>query len=329
MILFVSGINDQSRIGVTLDENGRPVYVMDGNCSVHGRLPLEEGIASAFTLFGKAVRQPGVEFRTQPSLIFNQIADADTHRGALERCIELCEQVNTTVLNHPRHVLQTTPDRVALALQGIPGLTVPRTLRFRPRSPNEVFSRAAAENLAFPFIVRVAGLYDGQRLVRVDSRDELAALHALPFDGRDFLLTEYVDYADEQGIYHRHRVVVVDGEPLLRHALRQRDWNAYGDGRDFLQTPENWEEDIAYFDQVSTEWLPRARPAMDEITRCLKLEYYCIDCHLRADGHLVLFEASPKLNVLHNIDENARYRVDAIIAQIHIMLTRYSGEKVI
>jgi hypothetical protein len=63
-------------------------------------------------------------------------------------------------------------------------------------------------------------------------------------------------------------------------------------------------------------------------TRCLQLEYCSIDCHLRGDGHLLLFEASPKLNVLHNIDQNARYRVHAVVKQIHSMLTRSSGEKV-
>jgi hypothetical protein len=329
MILFVSGINDQSRIGITLDDTGKPLYLMGGNCSVHQRLPLRQGVASAFTLFGKAVRQPIVELRPQPTLIFNQIADADTHTGALERCIELCEQVSTTVINHPRHVHKTTPDRLALALAGVPGLTLPRTLRFRPRSPDEVYSRATADRIAFPFHVRVAGLHDGPSLIRVGGFDDRAALHALPFDGRDFYLTEHIDYADERGVYSRERIAVIDGEPLLRYASREPDWNAYDDGQAFLQVPENWEEDVEHFDRVSREWLPQARPAIDEITRQLQLEYYGIDCHMRPDGHLVVFEAGPKLHLLSNEHENARYRVDAIVERMHAMLTRYSGEKVI
>ncbi|MCU0990836.1 MAG: hypothetical protein MUE63_15020 [Xanthomonadales bacterium] len=118
-ILFISGVNDRSLMGVDLDERGNLVHLMDGNCSVHHRLPLKQGVDLQMVLFGKGVKQRGIEFRTPPSLIFNQIADADTHRGALERCIELCDQVNTTVINHPRHVLQTGRERVAAALQGI------------------------------------------------------------------------------------------------------------------------------------------------------------------------------------------------------------------
>ncbi|MCH5373446.1 MAG: hypothetical protein JJ992_05685, partial [Planctomycetes bacterium] len=177
-ILFVSGVNDLSKIGVTLDEKGQIGYLIDGNCSVHERLPLREGVASSLLIFGKGVRQRGVEFKTPPSLIFNQIADPDTHRGALERCIELCEQVNTTVINHPRYVLQTSRDLVAEMLQGIAGVVMPRTQRFRPRSPEEVFSRATAEGFDFPFIARVAGFHGGQNMVRVNGPDDHAALHA-------------------------------------------------------------------------------------------------------------------------------------------------------
>ena len=178
-ILFVSGVNDRSLMGVDLDERGNLVHLMDGNCSVHHRLPLKQGVDLQMVLFGKGVKQRGIEFRTPPSLIFNQIADADTHRGALERCIELCDQVNTTVINHPRHVLQTGRERVAAALQGIPGVRMPRTVRFQPRSPDEVFEQAAGQGIAFPCLARVAGEHHGRSMVRVDGPQDYPALHAL------------------------------------------------------------------------------------------------------------------------------------------------------
>ena len=84
-ILFVSGVNDRSTIGVTLDEQGNLVHLMDGNASVHHRLLLKEGVAVSFLVFGKGVKQHSVKFKRPPSLIFNQIADPDTHRGANPR----------------------------------------------------------------------------------------------------------------------------------------------------------------------------------------------------------------------------------------------------
>ena len=328
-ILFVDGVSDLADVGITLDDDNRPVYLINGNCSIHRRLPLLDGVASSLLLFGKGVRQPAVAFKTPPSLIFNQIADADTHRGALERCIELCSQVNTTVINHPRHVLQTTRDNVSQMLQGIPGVIMPRTQRFSPRSPDEVFSRAAAERFEFPFIVRVAGDHDGRSMVKVDSHQDYAALHVMPFDGRDFYLTEYVDYRDEQGLHHKQRIVVIDGEPVLRHSLYNSDWNIHGSSRNFMLERESWDHEMARMKRMTSEFLPRIRPAIDEITRRLQLEYYGIDCHLNPDGSMIVFEANANMNVLVNQHPAMQHHVDAIGARIHQMLTKFSGEKVI
>ena len=106
------------------------------------------------------------------------------------------------------------------ALQGIPRVHMPRTQRFRPNSPDEVFSRATAEGFDFPFIVRVAGLHGGVSMVKVDSREAYSALHALPFDGREFYLAEFVDYRSKDGLFrklHRIRIVTVE-HVVLREA---------------------------------------------------------------------------------------------------------------
>ena len=131
-ILFVSGVNDRSVMGMSLDERGNLVYLMDGNCSIHHRLPLLKDVGQNFLLFGQGVKQRMIQLKSKPSLVFNQIADPDTHRGALERCIELCNHLDTTVINHPKHVLQTGREQVSRALQDIPGVVMPRSWRFQP-----------------------------------------------------------------------------------------------------------------------------------------------------------------------------------------------------
>jgi glutathione synthase/RimK-type ligase-like ATP-grasp enzyme len=328
-ILFVSGVNDRSVVGVDLDDQGRLGYVVEGNCSIQYRLPLKEGGAVPFMIFGKGIRQPDADFEQTPSLIFNQIADADTHRGSLERCLALCDQVNTTVINHPRHILQTGRDRVSNLLQDIPGIIMPRTRRFRPRSPEEVLSYAASEGFDFPFIARVAGEHHGKSMVKVDAEADLSSLHALPFDGRDFYLTEYIDYCDENGMYHKQRIVVIDGEPVLRHSLYTDNWMVHAGAREFMMQRESWEDDIARFDRLSGEVIPALREAIDEITNRLKLEYYGIDCCLMPDGQMLIFEANAIMNVLHSPNPAARYRVEAIEQKLYTLLTKYSGEKVI
>ena len=328
-ILFVSGVNDLSVMGVDLDEKGNLVHLMDGNCSVHHRLPLKEGVASEYTIFGKGVKQRRASFTTVPSLIFNQISDADTHRGALERCVEFCDQVSTSIINHPRHVQKTGREQVSSMLQGIPGVIMPRTLRFQPRSPDDVLSFAAAEGIAFPYIARVAGDHRGKSMIRLDKPEDYALLHPLPFDGRDFYLTEYVDYRDDDGFYHKQRIVVIDGEPILRHAMYIDDWMVHANSRSFMMERESWEDDIARYDRLSGEVMSQLRPAFDEITSRLQLQYYGIDCNLSPDGKMLIFEANANMNVLHGPNPRIRYRLTAIQQRIHALLTKYSGERVI
>jgi glutathione synthase/RimK-type ligase-like ATP-grasp enzyme len=296
---------------------------------VHHRLPLKEGVAASYLIFGKGVRQHSIEFKKPPSLIFNQIADPDTHRGALERCVELCEQVNTTVINHPRKVLETSRDQVSQKLQGIPGVVMPRTQRFQPRSPEEVYSRAAAEDFDFPFIVRVAGLHGGVSMIRVQGREDLPALHSLPFDGREFYLTEFIEHRDADGYYHKQRIAVIDGKPILRHWLFNRDWLIHGSSRDFMLQRESWDEHFVRTERLETESLPGLESAIGEIARRMGLEYFGIDGCVLPSGDLVVFEANANMNILHNPYPEMEGQMRRINSRVYDMLTRYSGEQVI
>jgi len=328
-ILFVSGVNDLSTIGVTLDDKGQPVYLMNGNASVHHRLPLKEGVAASLLIFGKGVKQHGVQFKKPPSLIFNQIADPDTHRGALERCVELCDQVNTTVINHPGKVLETSRDRVSQALQGIPGVIVPRTQRFKPRSPQDVFSRATAEGFKFPLIVRVAGLHGGRDMIRVDGVDALDDLHALPFDGRDFYLTQFVDSRSDDGYYRKTRVAVIDGVPLIRHYLIDRNWIVNASSLAFMDQSETLTDEAR---QMMAEFHAKQRPLLSErvleIATRLGLEYFGIDFHLNERGEMLVFEANANMNILYNSRREYDECLSAIRQHLLRMLEGRSGETV-
>ena len=328
-ILFVSGINDLSRIGVAIDDEGQLINLLDGNCSIHQRIPLKEGIDAYLILFGKGVKQRSVDFTRKPTLIVNQIADADTHRGALERCMELCAKVDSPVINHPEIILQTSRDRVSELLQGIPGVTMPRTVRFNPRSPEHVFEGAESENFSFPFIVRMAGDHGGKSMIRVNSREDYRALHVYPFDGRDFYLTEYVEGKDSAGYHQRQRLVVIDGKPILRGSLYDQDWKVHGASRSFMLERESWEDDHVRSNLLETEVIPRLETAVQEITNRLKLEIFGIDCSLSPEGEMLIFEANANMNILTNDHPQMNERMDRIKSRIHAMLARHSGERVI
>ncbi len=328
-ILFISGINDLSVVGLSLDSNGQLVQLMDGNCSIHGRVPLKKGIDAYAVLFGKGVKQPMFNFSSNLSLIFNQIADADTHRGSLERCIELCSRVSVPVINRPERVLQTTRDRISELLQGIPGVIMPRTLRFQPLSPEAVFEHAAAEEIDFPFIVRVAGDHAGKSMVLVKGREDNDALHVFPLDGRDFYLTEYVDCRTRAGLYDKQRFVVIGGEPVLRHWLQNDQWKIHGSSRSFMLARESWAEDRTRTQWLESEMVPRLMPAFREIHARVGLEYFGLDCNVLPNGDLLIFEANANMNILHNPYPEMNERIMMIHRKIQALLARLSGEVVV
>ena len=328
-ILFVSGVNDQSTIGVRLDDNGKLVNLLDGNCSVHGRIPLKEGIVGYFVLFGKGVKQRGLEFSQAPSLVFNQISDADTHRGALERCVELCSQLDSFVINHPTKIMKTGRDRVSYLLQGIPGVIMPKTVRFRPLSPDDIFKEAESEKIVFPFIVRVACDHHGKSTVLVNCRDDYNDMHKFPLDGRDFYLTEYVDCSDDAGLHYKQRLVVIDGEPVLRHSMFNEKWAIHSESLAYMLERESWDDIHARDSHFESKVLPALFPAIGEITKRLELEFYGIDCHVRPDGEMVIFEANANMNPLFNPYPQRNERMAVINRKIYSLLTKYSGEAVI
>ena len=328
-ILFVSGINDDSTIRVSLNERNKMVYLYEGNLGIQGHVALKDGIESYAVLFGKKVKQWGFNFEQQPWLIVNQIANPDTHKGALERCVELCGQTEAPVINRPEYVLQTRREQVSVMLQDIPGVTMPKTVRFSPVSPSEVFEFAADEGIDFPFIVRMAGSHGGENTVLISGPEDQSSLHRFPLDGRAFYLTQYVDCRDSAGLYHRQRLVIIDGKPLLRGSLYDEHWMVHGASRQFMLSRETWEDDRKRSERLETEVIPRLDKMLREITARLQLDIYGIDCSLGHDGEMVIFEANASMDFFTNAHPQMNERMNMISRGIQQMLARHSGKEVV
>jgi hypothetical protein len=135
-----------------------------------------------------------------------------------------------------------------------------------------------------------------------------------------------VDCSDADGHHHRQRLVVIDGEVLLRGSLYDRDWKVHGASRSYMLQRESWDDDRARAQWLETEVIPQALPAVQEITRRLQLEFYGIDCCLWPGREMVVFEANANMNILTNDHPQMNQRMDMIKERIRAMLARHSGE---
>ena len=323
--LFISGFNDNNTAKMYPDPDGGASYRYDGCCGVFGYMDFGKARTDSITLFGASLKHQRIRISKKTSLIFNEISDPDSHHQALKRCEEVCWKLQLPVINHPTKILKTTRDSISILLKDIPGLRMPETVRFIPRSPEDVFTEINSAGIAFPVIVRTAGSHGGISSILINGRNDYDKLHIYAFDGSAFYLTEYVDYASEDGLYRKYRIVVVDGVPLFRHHLVNNEWMIHASSKEFMaENTHLMEESRSRREAFDEQTLPMIKPAIDEINRRLGLEYYGIDCNIDNQGNILVFEVNANMNVLSNSVKSLEGQLDRIKQHIRKLIQNYA-----
>lgn len=304
-ILFVDGISDEGTakaLGINAD--GRVVYDIGGNSNVRNKIDLAGTVVRSIILLGGRLKQPPVDVPRNVSLIFNQISDADSHVRALERCRVLCDRLpGVPVINHPDAILKNTRDNVYRLLEDVPGVTIPKTVRFSPSSPEEVLRAIESEGIGYPAIFRMAGKHNARTTLRIEGPGDTVKLHAFPLDGRDYYLTSFMDYRDEHGIYYTQRIAMIGGEPYLRHQFYSDHWSVNSSAREFIFAHPELGDPVELADRFEERLLPAAEPALREIARRLELDWFGIDCNISAEGQVLVFEANANMNILLDVPD--------------------------
>lgn len=328
--LFVSGFNDNSTARVYPGPDESVVLKYDGCCGVSGYMDFGKLKVDSLNLFGDKHKQR-IRISPKISVIFNEISDADSHQGALKRCEALCRKAQLPVINHPSNIRKTTRDNIPVLLKDIPGLQVPATVAVTPRSPDDIFTEIDRAGLEFPVIVRLAGQHGGISSILISGRNDYDKLHVYPFDGSKFYLTQFVDYVSDDGNYRKFRIVVIDGVPLYRHHLIDRQWMIHASSRHSMEKNNAFMDECRVLrENFDKQTAPAIRPAVDEITRRLQLEYYGIDCHIDKQGSILVFEINANMAILPNtarvLDKQLRLIREHILKLIKKTARRTAGE---
>ena len=320
-ILFLRGINDDNKVEPLLSSDGQMIFRIDGSASIFRHMYAQEPYASSLVLFGQKVRQKSISLHEKPDVVFNEISDPDSHKGALARGEKLCTGFDAPIINPPHLIGQTTRDQIAHRLSNIAGVSMPLTVRCRPKSPDDIFATIQKESLAYPVIVRLAGQHGGTSSILIRSSGDQDRLHVYPFDGRDFYLTQYVDYQDDDGLFRKYRIVVIAGRPYFRHVLIGDHWMVHASSFEFAKQREDLLSEMRQRRLVfDDELAPQISAAVQEIHRRIQLDYFGLDCHIDDDGKLLLFEVNANMNVLHDPEDTLKEAVDKIKQGIHRLI---------
>lgn len=309
---LMMGLPDDQRVTVGPGPDGGLSYNFLGNARIGTYLAprFKQRLARVFFGPNVPIRMPP---RLRDSAIVNAVGDADISAESLRILITYLQEHPAACFNHPAAVLDSSRDNVAKKLSGIPGVLMPRTVRLRIGEPDDLAKAARELDLHWPLIVRVAGSHRGQATVKVDAPSQLpAALRDMPWGGRDLYLTEYVDCRDEDGHYRKMRIVLVGKGIFLRHLVVANEWLVHVSDRAL----GHMQEEEAALHNFRSKLLPVIGKRVEAIGDALDMDYFGIDCNLRPDGELLIFEANPLMDILHN-QMTSPNCWDAAIAEIH------------
>jgi hypothetical protein len=244
-----------------------------------------------------------------PGPLLNHVGDPDVCGASLDVIAQIVARTDRSCFNHPAATACSTRDGVADALAGIPGLSVPRTIRVAAASPRELRDAIRAADLAWPLLVRAAGFHGGLTLFRADRPDALDGIPWLATARTSGLyVTEFRDFAAADGRYFKYRFAVVGERWFLRHVVIGEDWLLHKHRR-----AANAEaEELRILASFERERAGEVEPVIREIARRVGLDFFGIDCSIDADGRLLLFEANACMKMLRQTQVRRDAKGDAV-----------------
>src|SRR6185312_396927 len=193
-------------------------------------------------------------------------------------------------------------DKLHRLLHGIEGLDIPMTASATRAQLQELALSDAdfAADAEFPIIVRPLGSHAGTGLARIEDRAAIGRYLA----GRpepEFFVSRFVDYAGDDGLFRKYRIVIVDGRPYACHMAIADRWDIWylNAGMAFSESKRREEENfMRSFDQ---DFAARHHRALAAMIDKIGLDYFTIDCAENKRGELLIFEAD-NTAVVHNMD---------------------------
>jgi hypothetical protein len=232
-------------------------------------------------------------------------SDSEDCRDALRKIDAVASRWPRPLLNPPERIGNLDRDKLYRLLDGIEGLAIPATLHATRAQLSDVLRSAdalanIASKLVFPLIVRPRGSHAGFGLARID---DTAALQRYleTSQAQQFFVARFVDYASEDGLFRKYRVVFVDGKPYACHMAIADRWDIWYLNAGMAADANKRLEEATFITTFDIGFGRRHRAALSAMAARVGLDYFIVDCAETKDGSLLIFEAD-NTAVVHNMD---------------------------
>jgi glutathione synthase/RimK-type ligase-like ATP-grasp enzyme len=236
-------------------------------------------------------------------------SDSEECRDALRKIEQAMSRWPRPLLNPPHLVRNFDRDKLHGLLDGIKGLDIPATACVTRAQLSDVGSNtglaAVAAKLQFPIIIRPRGSHAGVGLARIDN-GAMIAKYLADRPEPEFFVTRFIDYANEDGLFRKYRIVLVDGRPYACHMAIADRWDIWylNDGMAFSESKRR--EEAHFMRSFDSDFAIRHHAALAAMAGRIGLDYFTVDCAENKNGELLIFEAD-NTAVVHNMDSPEVY----------------------
>ncbi len=239
-------------------------------------------------------------------VLVNAITEADVFPRELAQLqtvlMQLCKAwPELSVFNWPAGVLKTRRDAMAAFCSTLPGFLTPRCVRLIPKNRDDLLNQIHQEALKWPVLIRAAQVHSGKQLVRLDSPSDAALLDVFSIDDEKvYYVSEFIDYKRQDGDYRKLRLVMIGGQPFLRHQIVGEHWNIHMRTRtDYMQSSASRRADEEAFMARGTDNFSHdVHASLQRLHHHLGLDIYGIDGACLPDGRLLVFEVNPAMEFI-------------------------------
>jgi hypothetical protein len=238
-------------------------------------------------------------------LIIVAACESDANRALLRQLEPLLGASTRPVLNLPANIARTSREAAHALLAPLPGVCMPASARAGRDALESLCAgrrslASVLEGASFPVIVRPVDSHAGHGLTKIDAAAELGAyLQTMPEP--EFIVSQYVDYRDADGLFRKYRVVLVDGESYAGHMGVSDAWMIHYLNAGMTESAEKRVEEAAFMAGFEQGFARRHAGALRAVAARMELDYLVIDCGETRDGKLLLFELDTGA-VVHDMD---------------------------
>ncbi|HCI53763.1 MAG TPA: RimK family alpha-L-glutamate ligase [Gallionella sp.] len=214
--------------------------------------------------------------------------ESSKNRAVLQVIDQLIECWPRPVLNPAKQILNCSRNGVYQQLKDLPGLIIPPTRRATRQALLELSNAGASGD--YPCTVRPLDSQAGNGLAKIDSPAALAAYLATS-DAQEFYTSKFIDYRNQDGLYRKVRIALIDGAPYVSHLAISDYWIVHYGSAQMDEHPERREEEAQFMRDFDAGFARRHQNALRSVSERLKLDYVVIDCAETMCGDLLIFEA--------------------------------------